>query len=100
MIIELEFTDIAEAHLVRFRKFEQQLILDQIEGQLTREPTQETKNRKKLRPNALSDWELRIDKYRVFYDVLIERGKYTVKIKGIGYKEHNRLYLGGREFKL
>jgi len=36
---------------------------------VAREPIVETRNRKKLRPNPLAPWELRIGKARVFYDV-------------------------------
>lgn len=32
-------------------------------------PLLETRNRNPLRPNETSQWELRIGKYRVFYDV-------------------------------
>lgn len=50
-------------------------ILDQIEEQLTVQPTQKTRN-KKLLPGLkppwdqeLPVWELRVGEYRVFYDV-------------------------------
>lgn len=57
-----------------------------------------TKNRKPLRPNELAEWELRVAKYRIFYDIVSEPR--TVKIKAIGWKEHNRLLIRGREFAL
>jgi len=44
-------------------------VLDQIEVQLTYRPDVETRNRKRLRPNPLAPWELRIGEIRVFYDV-------------------------------
>ena len=55
-------------------------------------------NPKPLEPNALADWELRIGDYRVFYD--IDLAETTVKIKAIGYKEHNRLYIRGQAYSL
>ena len=50
--------------------------------------------------NELSDWELRVQKFRVFYDVVIEEDRRAVKIKAVGHKEHNTLYIGGREVRL
>jgi len=61
--------------LAGVRAFERTRILDQIEEQLTHQPTQETRN-KKLLPGLkppwdqeLPVWELRAGEYRVFYDV-------------------------------
>ena len=58
----------------------------------------ETKNRKSLRPNELSKWELRIQEYRVFYDVDSETQ--SVKIKAIGKQEHDALFIRQQEYKL
>jgi len=46
----------------------------------------------------LGEWELRVGMYRVFYDVAAEQT--TVKIKAVGYKQHNRLNLRGKEYTL
>ncbi|GJD19917.1 hypothetical protein RIVM261_048730 [Rivularia sp. IAM M-261] len=81
-----------------FKKTEQNLILDSIEEQIAQEPLNVTKNRKPLRPNDISAWELRIDKYRVFYDVNVEEN--LVIIKAVGAKEHNQLFIRGKESKL
>ena len=43
-------------------------------------------------------WELRVDRFRVFYDVN-EESK-VILIKAIGWKDHNTLYIRGREFLL
>jgi len=94
----LELTGTAIEDLTCFKKYEQRLILDQIEVQLTYEPATETRNRKPLEPNALADWELRIGVYRVFYDV--DATQPAVTIKAVGYKEHNRLFIGGKEYVL
>lgn len=99
MKFEIDFTPTAASHVRAYRKFEQQIILDAIEEQLQYEPTTETRNRKRLGENELSDWELRVDNYRVFYDVLIEDSS-IVKIKAVGHKEHNTLYVGGKEVQL
>ena len=83
-----------------YRKYDQKLILDNIEEQLTHEPTTQTRNRKKLGENEFSDWELRVQIFRVFYDVCVEGDRRIVKIKAVGHKEHNRLFIGGNEVQL
>jgi len=94
----LTFTESALDDLRFFRKYEQALVLDQTYLQLEDQPTVETRNRKPLEPNELADWELRIGRYRVFYDV--DPTDQTVTIKAIGHKEHNKLFIRGKEFKL
>jgi hypothetical protein len=37
---------------------------------------------------------------RVFYDVVAEADRQVVKIKAVGHKEHNTLYIGGAEVQL
>jgi mRNA-degrading endonuclease RelE of RelBE toxin-antitoxin system len=100
MTFEINFTQTAAAHVRTYRKFAQQIILEAIEEQLEHEPTTETRNKKRLSENELSDWELRVQKYRVFYDVITEEDRQVVKIKAVGHKEHNTLYLGGKEVQL
>lgn len=97
-MFELDFTESAIEDLRYFRKTEQNLILDNVEQQLLQEPLEITKNRKPLRPNDISAWELRIDKYRVFYDVNVEDN--LVIIKAVGWKEHNQLFIRGKELNL
>ena len=76
----------------------QTLILDIVDRQLADQPAVETRNRKRLRPNRVSEWELRIGRFRVFYDVLPDER--LVKVVAIGYKEGSRLFLHGQEFEL
>ena len=100
MKFEIAFTRTA-AELVRScRKYEQQIILDAIDEHLAHEPTTETRNRKRLGENELSDWELRVQDFRVFYDVLIEDERGLVKIKAVGHKEHGVLRIGDKEVRL
>ncbi len=100
MRFEIAFTRTAAEHVRSYRKYEQRIILDAIDEQLTHEPTTETRNRKRLGENELSDWELRVQDFRVFYDVLIEDERGVVKIKAVGHKEHNVLRIGDREVQL
>ena len=50
------------------------------------------------RPNPLADLELRIREHRVFYDV--DEHAARVRIVAVGYKEHNKLFIGGEKFEL
>jgi mRNA-degrading endonuclease RelE of RelBE toxin-antitoxin system len=95
---EVEYTIDAIEDLKFYRKHERQLIVDQIDEQLSREPTHETRNRKRLRPNRVAEFELRIRKFRVFYDV--DENKEVVKIDAIGHKEGSRLFIRGKEYQL
>jgi mRNA-degrading endonuclease RelE of RelBE toxin-antitoxin system len=97
-MFQIKFTPDALEDLQFFRAYEQRQIIQSIETQLPYQPTQQTRNRKQLRPNDLAEWELRIDNIRVFYDVDIELS--LVKIEAIGYKEGNRLFIRGEEYDL
>ncbi len=99
----IHYTAEALRDLEYFRKSERRLILDEVDHQLAYEATTETKNRKRLRPNRSAEWELRIRKYRVFYDVVEQvetEGVRTVKIEAVGVKERNQLFIRGKEFNL
>jgi mRNA-degrading endonuclease RelE of RelBE toxin-antitoxin system len=61
--------------LAAIRAFDRRQLLDEIERQLSHEPTQATRRRKLLRgltppwEHTPPVWELRVGQYRVFYDV-------------------------------
>jgi len=100
MAFDVRFTPTAAAHLRGYKKFQQQMMLDAVAERLTHEPTTETRNRKRLGENPLSDWVMRVANFRLFYDVVSEEDRQVVKIKAIGHKDHNRLYVGGEEIGL
>lgn len=85
-------------HLREFSARDRSLILDLIETHLLHDPDVETRRRKRMRPNPLSPWELRIGQFRVFYDV--EREMAQVHVIAIGRKERNHLLIGGKEVQL
>ena len=97
-MFKIELTESALDDLRFLEKYEQTLILDVIEQQLSGDPLTPTRNRKQLRPNELSAWELRVRKYRVFYDIDVDQR--VAKVKAIGWKEHNKLFIRGKEFTL
>lgn len=58
----------------------------------------ETRNRKRLRPNDLAEWELRIGAFPVFYDIVADDE--IVKVVAIGWKRGNDLFIHGEEYEL
>jgi addiction module RelE/StbE family toxin len=97
-MFRLVFTESALEDLRHLKKKDQRLVLRGVEEQLTAEPLTTTRNRKPLRPNDLSTWEVRLGKFRVFYDVDKEDGEVT--IKAVGWKEHNKLFIRGEAHEL
>ena len=97
-MFQLAFTLGALEDLRMLRKYDQRQVIDAIEQQLSHQPTVETRNRKRLRPNMVAEWELRVGEFRVFYDVDVEAS--LVKIEAIGYKKGNILFIHGEEYEL
>lgn len=95
---EIEFTPEALEDLKSLKKFEQKEVIEGIESQLRYEPTVETRNRKKLRPNEVAERELRIGKFRVFYNV--DEGVRIVSIEAVGFKIGNLLFIRGKKREL
>jgi mRNA-degrading endonuclease RelE of RelBE toxin-antitoxin system len=96
MDFTVNITPSARADIRSFKAYEQRIIANGIRTYLTRDALVETDRRKLLEPNNLAPWELRIDDYRVFYDVEDD----TVHITTVGYKDHNDLYIRGRKVVL
>jgi hypothetical protein len=69
-------------------------VLNAVDRQLKHQPTVQTKNRKRMRPNPLATWELRIGNLRAYYDVLSEPEP-TVLIVAVGMKDRSTLLIGG-----
>jgi mRNA-degrading endonuclease RelE of RelBE toxin-antitoxin system len=71
--------------LADLRAFDRQKILDEVEEQLSQQPTQETKRKKVVRglkppwEHAEPIWQLRIGEFRVFYDVDEAASQVTVR---------------------
>jgi len=97
-MFEIRYTPEAIEDLSKYDRRQRRRIMDQIDACLRHEPEQETRNNKVLRPNRLAERELRIDRFRVFYD--IDEGRVVVKIEAIGHKRGNRIYVRGEEFQI
>ena len=97
-MFQIEFTPEALVDLRSLRKYDQEQIVGTIEGQLPHQASEPSRNRKRLRPNQLAEWELRIGEFRVFYDVDAEQA--VVKIEAIGCKQGSKLFVHGQEYEL
>jgi mRNA-degrading endonuclease RelE of RelBE toxin-antitoxin system len=81
----ISYAESVAKDLAAIRAFERKQLLDQIDRQLSHEPTRETKNRKILRgltppwEHVKPVWELRVNEYRVFYDVEEAAGQVVVR---------------------
>jgi mRNA-degrading endonuclease RelE of RelBE toxin-antitoxin system len=97
-MFEIEFTIEAERDLKWSRKSEPNEILDAIDSQLRFEPTVEARNRKRLRPNQTAEWEMRVGKFRVFYDA--DTTVRIIRIEAIGLKVGTKVFFRGKEKEL
>jgi len=98
MAYEIDWLDDALDELQRMTRRNARRIYAAVEETLAQQPLHETRNVKRLRPNSLAEWELRVDQYRAFYNV--NEQEMLVTIINIGEKKAGRLMIGGREFRL
>jgi len=94
----IELTEEARSDLLFYPAFERKIITTGIRAQLSHQPVIKTNNRKPLRINPVAPWELRIGRFRVFYEADEPSG--TVTIISVGHKERNLLFVRGEEVKL
>ena len=97
MAYEIRFASSAKRHLQEFSVGERAGIVAAIETQLSHQPLVQTRNRKRLRPNPIAPWELRVRTARVFYEVA-QAG--VVTVLAIGAKRGSWLTIGGEEIEL
>jgi len=94
----IEFTPEADDHFGKLAARQRSTLADAIESQLLHEPTVGTRNRGRMEPNPIAEYRLRVGEMRVYYDVVdAER---IVKVKAIGIKSRDRVFVGGKEIKL
>ena len=94
----IEITEDAVEDIHYYAPFERKIIVSEARTHLTYQPSVETKNRKRLRDNPLAAWEIRSGKYRIFYEV--SEDSWIVSIVAVGHKEHNKLFIRGREVQI
>lgn len=97
-MFEIQFTADAIEDMRWFKKGERKQIIAELESQLGYEPATETRNRKRLRPNKIAEWELRLERFRVFFDM--DPQNRLIKVEAVGYKRGSRLFIHGKEYEL
>lgn len=96
------FAKEAKDHFRAIERKYHHLIRALIDEQLRFEPDCETRNRKPLKYRGPfgASWELRFGPdncFRAFYDIDPENRE--VEILAVGWKDRNRLFIGGKEEK-
>jgi len=94
---QIRFSPEVREHLESLSPREQRIVLDEISEQLQHEPGVPTRNRKRLRPNPLAPWALRVGDLRVLYDV--DDLEQRVDVLVIGRKVREKLLVAGKEVK-
>jgi mRNA-degrading endonuclease RelE of RelBE toxin-antitoxin system len=97
-MFEVRISEDAERHLKGLSARDRRIVVAAIEEQLAHQPTVQTRNRKLLRPNPLATWELRVQEYRVLYNV--QEDVVTVLVVAIAVKEGNKFIIEGEEYPL
>ena len=92
------FAPAVQAHLQQLSARQRATLFDQVNRQLANEPLTETRNRKRMRPNALASWELRVGNLRVYYDIVEDKSE--VLVLAVGIKTGNRVTIGGEAVEL
>jgi mRNA-degrading endonuclease RelE of RelBE toxin-antitoxin system len=72
MEFQISITDEADEHLREFSAREQRIIESAVFARLRHQPTLESRAIKRLRPNPLAEFELRVGDFRVLYNVEVE----------------------------
>lgn len=90
-MFEIQFTTEARSDIKALRRGDQVSVMAAVESQLTRDANRPTRNRKKLRPNPIANWELRVGEFRVFYNV--DAHARVVSVEAIGFKIGNVLFI-------
>ena len=92
MAYAIDFEAEALRELKTLRKADQVKILAAIQLRLTHEPTRQSKSGiKHMRVGTQPAYRLRVDQFRIYYDVLVE--PMLVVIYGVADKEHSPAWL-------
>jgi len=94
MAFRLMITEEAHGHLRTLPVRYQRTVQAAVTARLLHQPTTETRAIKRLRPNPLAEFELRVGALRVLYNVEGEE----VVLLVVGRKTGNKLMVAGEEF--
>jgi len=88
------YARLTSRHFRSFSSRQRKIVFDAVDRHLAQEPALETKNRKRMRPNPLATWELRIGVLRVYYDVIPEPEP-IVLVVAVGLKDRGLIRIAG-----
>ena len=97
MKYNIKFGRSANDDLNYYDTFDQRIIVKAILKYLQVDANIETRKRRRLRPNPIGPWELRIGKYRIFYEITESQ---IVKVLAVGHKEHSELFIRGKKVEI
>ena len=89
-------TDDAERQFRALSVREQRILQEAIGVRLVHEPTKESRAIKRLRPNSVAGFELRVGDLRAMY--VVDSNNQEVIIGVVGEKRGNKLFVEGREY--
>jgi mRNA-degrading endonuclease RelE of RelBE toxin-antitoxin system len=69
VLYKIQLAASAKRHSRTLSARDRAVLVAEIDAQSSHEPLVETPRRKRLRPNPVAPWELRVRHMRVFYDV-------------------------------
>src|SRR5262245_12351874 len=100
MTYQVTVSDSALADIAFFNVSEQRAIVAGIIAHLSVDADVPSRRKKRLRPNPIAPWELRLGNYRVFYSVDADATVKAVLVVAVGRKEHNDLFIRGKKVQL
>ena len=93
MAFKIDFSREAFEDLRALKKSDQVQIVAVIRSQLRYQPNVVTRNRKRLRPNEVAQWELRVGKFRILYNV--DDRDLSVVVEAVAFKVGNVFFVRG-----
>ena len=97
MEYRISLTESAKGDIAHFETHEQRIIVAGIISHLKADAEVRTRKKKPLRPNPIAPWELRLDRFRVFYSIEEDS---KLKVMAVGHKEHDDLFIQGKKVRL
>jgi mRNA-degrading endonuclease RelE of RelBE toxin-antitoxin system len=97
MAYSIEIMPVARAQLAKFSARDRRLLQEAIAARLRAQPTILSRAIKRLRPNPVASYELRVGDLRVMYDV--DATSATVTLKVFGRKVGNTLMVEDEAFR-
>jgi mRNA-degrading endonuclease RelE of RelBE toxin-antitoxin system len=88
----------ASGDLDYIRKYDRTRIIKNIYNILSIDPVTLTNEKRVLRPTQIAERELKISNFRAFYTV--NETTKEVDVISVGWKEHNKLFIRGKETQI